>query len=278
MDVNDSVTVGYMPMPFQGDIWQVRRLGEYVAVYGSDGVALLKTIDSVPVGFGLKEVLAHLGLISASACAGSILHQLFVRSDGMLCMIQADMLKPHTFKYSEVGYQDQLKNLSDIKVSYDESLNEWYISSSTTNFIYTGGGLSTTHMCMDTCQYYNGTLYGIYTSVGSTSCYVKLSELDMGARADKAITSLEVACDGVWSAVVDWRRTTSASFVASPAFPLNPMGAVKAKVSGSDFKIKLTSTSTTAQLDMMTVRWNYQGKQFIRGLDANQAPSRSSKQ
>jgi len=276
MDISDTVVAGYRPMPWRGYVYAVRRLGEYVAVYGQDGVALMATLDTTPPGFGLKEV-ATLGLISPQAIDGSLYQQLYIRSDGMLCMMQVDPLQAKAFKHAEVGYQSYLSGLTNVKVSFDANLVEWYISSDTTNFIYTLGGLCTTNLKVDTCQSFRGTLYGVYSLSGSTAHYIQLCEADFGARADKAIEYLEVAGDGSWTTTIDWRRSTTDSFASSPTFPINPMGAGRAKVSGVDFKIQLSSTSTNAQLDYVTCRWKYQDKRFVRGLDAPQASTRASK-
>jgi hypothetical protein len=270
MSISDTVVAGYRPMPWNGYVYAVRRLGEYIAVYGQDGVALLAAVDTTPPGFGMRE-LSTLGLISAQAIDGSLHKHLYVRSDGMLCLLHVDPFQAKIFKQDELGYQSYLAGLSNVKVSFDAGLDEWYISSDTTNFIYTLGGLSTTNLYVDTCCSHRGKLYGIYSLSGSTSHYVQLCEADFGGRADKAIEYLEVAGDGVWTTTIDWRRTTTDSFVSSPTFPINPMGAGRAKVSGVDFKIKLTSASTTAQLDSMICRWKYQDKRFVRGLDARQA-------
>lgn len=275
MDLNDSRVAGYMPMPWQGAVYNLMRLGEHVAVYGRDGVALLATTDTVPPGFGLREVITSHGLISQQAVAGNLYHQLFIRSDGMLCLLEAERNRPIVYKFTELGYQEFLKDLTTVKISFDDGLKEWYIASDTTCFIYTEGGLSTIDKKVATCQAYRGQLWGVSETVVNNGAYVKTTELDMGARADKAIEYVELASDGSWNISVDWRRTTSASFVASPTFPINPMGAGRAKVSGVDFKIKLTSTSASAQLDQMTIRWKYQDKRFVRGLNASQTSART---
>lgn len=277
MDLMDSRTAGYMPMPWQGVVYKVQRLGEHIAVYGQDGVALLAATDTVPPGFGLREVVATQGLIAQQAMAGSIWQQLFVRSDGVLCMMEADRNKPIVYKYTELGYQEYLAGLTGVIVSYDDALSEWYIASDTTCFVFTRGGLSTTGRKVYTCQTYRGSLWGLYDDPTTPSAYVKTCELDMGARADKAIEYVEVGSDGSWWVSVDWRRSTSDSFVASPSFPLNPMGAGRAKVSGMDFKIKLTSSSAAPQLDYMTVRWKYQDKRFLRGQNANPSTTRADR-
>ena len=274
MDLNDTRVAGYMPMPWEGAVYNLLRLGEYVAVYGRDGVALLATTDTIPPAFGLREVVTTQGLISERAVAGSLWQQLFVRSDGMLCMLTAERNKPVVYTYTELGYQDFLSGLENVKLSYDDGLSEWYISSDTTCFVYTSGGLSTIGTKVATCQAYRGLLYGV-SAVLDSSAYIKTCELDMGIRADKAIEYVEVASDGSWTVAVDWRRSTSDSFATSPTFPINPMGAGRAKVSGMDFKVKLTSASALAQLDYMTIRWKAHDRRFIRGGDAVQTTARA---
>lgn len=274
MDLNDTRVAGYMPMPWAGAVYNLMRLGEHVAVYGRDGVALLAPTDTAPPGFGLREVVSTQGLISEQAVAGNLWQQVFVRSDGMLCMLEAERNKPVVYTYTELGYREFLAGLTNVKISYDDSLSEWYISSDTTCFIFTKGGLSSIDTKMTTCQAYRGLLYGVASTLG-TGAYVKTCEFDMGARADKAIEYVEVASDGSWTVAVDWRRSTSDNFSTSPTFPIGPMGAGRAKVSGMDFKVKLVSTSTSPQLDYMTIRWKYQDKRFVRGLNAVQTTARA---
>jgi hypothetical protein len=266
-----NVVIGYMPMPWQGYVHCVKRLGDNLVAYGSHGIAVLVPTDLTPPGFGLREI-SQLGVISAGAVGGDIYKHVFVRSDGMLCKMSTDIVRASLYKVEELGGQEFFQDLTDIRISYDSRRDEYYISSEGDCFLLSSAGLSTIGKYVSTCYAQDSTLYGMYSSLTSTNAEVVLDVLDLEARSIKAIEMIELGATGTWQAAVDWRNTTTSSFQTSPYVVVNPVGVARVKVSGVDFRIRLTGTGN---LDYMTVRWKQQDKRFVRGLDVTKAPARS---
>jgi hypothetical protein len=266
-----NVVIGYMPMPWQGYVHCVKRLGDNLVAYGSHGIAVLVPMDLAPPGFGLREI-SQLGVMSAGAVGGDIYKHVFVRSDGMLCTMTTDIVRASLYKVEELGAQEFFQDLTDIRISHDARRDEYYISSEGDCFLLSTAGLSTLGKYVSTCYAQGNTLYGMYSAITSTNAEVVLDVLDLEARSIKAIEMIELGATGTWIAAVDWRNTTTDNFQTSPYVVVNPMGVARVKVSGVDFKIRLVGTGN---LDYMTVRWKQQDRRFVRGLDVTKAPARA---
>jgi len=276
MSMSDSVVAGYMPMPWSGYVYDVRPFGSYVAVYGQDGVALLRAIDSSPPGFGLLN-FSSVGLKSVGAIGGSLHKQLHMRSDGQLVLLVAEKQRPHFYEIKELDYGEWFADWTVANISYNEAEDEFYLTDGVEAYVLTTEGLSSTSHLISTCVQQRGTLYGLSQTSTDTSAYVRTQVLDLGLRGRKDIEVIEVGGDGYWRTQVEWKNRYSTMFQPGPIVATNPMGTARNKVSGEEFKIKLLSTSADATLDYMIVRLKRTDKRFVRGLDASQAAAKSDK-
>lgn len=107
LSTNRKNTGGFMPMPWEGNVYKVLPLGKAVIVYGNGGVTALPMATVGPVStFGQKH-LSDLGVIgelavTANGKEDAATKHYFVRVDGMLCSIDLDL------KVTELGYNEFL--------------------------------------------------------------------------------------------------------------------------------------------------------------------------
>jgi hypothetical protein len=95
----------------------------------------------------------------------------------------------------------------------------------------------------------------------------KTSAFDLGSRDSKSIEYLELGTDADWTASAEWKNANINSFVTCPSIPVRRESAGRLKISGVDFKLRLTC-NVPAELDYVTVRYKQQARRFKRGADA----------
>lgn len=178
------VEAGYMPMPWQGAIKTIKRLGDYVVAYGEGGVAVLQPADITPLVFHLRESLDY----GVTAVGGDIHRHLFLTEDSTLWLVSEDL------KMKELGYQEWMATMSgtDIKISYDPSLRDFYISNGTVGYILSENGLAKIFQRVSSVAYYRSTRFGTFSSSSTLTMIVCTDVMDMGVRGRKTIGWVEI--------------------------------------------------------------------------------------
>jgi len=268
--------IGFARIPFRGRIRSVKRLGNRVVVYGTEGVGLLVQEDK---GFRIDPLL-DTGIIHRDCVAGDDQHHMFVDKKSRLWLIQNEYIP--ILK----GYEDHLANLtySDTTplMSYDSINDDFYITDgilgvgTERSYVFSNGELAESRYRPSTILTQSGNFYATYTN-GVEAFEVVLHAADMGRRALKTIQTVEVAyrlCRTV-KVAVEYRHGATDYYTRSTLIPVNKEGVAWPMITAPDLRIVLTGVpsseiSTDATIDDIVVHWKGPDKRVIRGLTEQQ--------
>jgi hypothetical protein len=252
---------GYMPIPFAGNVLSVKEMVEAVIVYGSEGIVALYPAQQT---LGMK-VISHTGISGRDVVSGDIYSQMYTSVDGRLYRLRTGKLTPELLDYKEfIGAM----TIANIVTSYDDSLDDFYISDGTSCYLMSPYGMSKIMDAVTSVCTINGVLHGIRTRGSDTSGYITTTMFDFGMRAIKTIMGIQIDGEGTsLTAGVKYRFGHTDSFTTSTMKAASSIGSVTPIVSGVDLKLKVASTSyTTFKLDELNVRWKLSDKRNIRGI------------
>ncbi len=148
--------LGWMPMPWQGQVQVMKPLGNAVVVYGADGIsALVQTIEPIPT-FGLKHLL-DIGVAGRGAVGGTDREHVFIDEAGYLWKIGTDLVP------KRLNYQEFLSPLTiaSAVISHDQEDDEYYISDGTYSRILTSKGLGIMDQVVTSVVAADGALLGV---------------------------------------------------------------------------------------------------------------------
>jgi hypothetical protein len=219
---------GERPMFWQGWVYAIKKLGKSVIVYGEQGVALLN-----PSGYnwGMATV-SGIGVQSKLAVCGNETVHYFVDIHSRLCRMME--------KLEILGYDEFLSTMSDIVLSYDETLGRVYICDGMDGYVYSErdkslgrGPGNITGIALD-----------LVTSAGAIDDIpfeICTDIYDLGTRKDKTIMDVDFgfySANPVWAAV-DWRKDKSEAFATTPWTRVNPNGKAVLPCWGREFRFRL---------------------------------------
>ena len=289
---NDMVVYGSRFMPLLGPAAVVPPLGQYGEDYQFEhdigGVSLmtLKSPGAGIIGWG-ETVISTIGVPRGRPVAGNLDKHLYVDVHGVLWLLEVGKKKVR------LGYEEFIKPLMTrstgedlVFVSYDEKEDEFYISSAytigaaNTTYLLSKNGLSKVYQSVMSIASYNkyDAATGTYpTTIECTlgqnstdlSGSICTSKMDMGMRAIKTITGLEVGAQNGAAMVanVEYKYNTVDAFTASVPKPVHKSGIVTPMVAGTDFRVRVKSTSyVDFDIDYLGIRWKVNDKRLIRGL------------
>ena len=251
---------GYAPMSWNGDVLRVLPLGDMVAVYGVNGVSLLKPTNQY---MGIKELNLP-GIPTAGAAGGGHRGHVFVDYGGDVWMMAPDG-QPKNLGYSEyISTMDA----SELVVSYNRHQDEYYISDNSKCFILGKNGLCQTHQIVSSCDFDNGVLYGTWESDRDRNARITTDVLDFGQRAFKTLATLSANCsstNSMWLSIY-WRSNVVGSFDQSQWQMINPTGFATPMVTAVDFKLAFEADDyTNTKLVSLRSRLKLSDKRVIRG-------------
>lgn len=266
MNFNPDLTneAGFRNLPFSGSVRRVMELGDYVVVYGSNGILGMQPVSTPAATFGFKEVL-DIGIPCKTAVGGNDKEHVFLGSDGWLRKIDA------TLTVKKLGYYEFMNPLGEVVVSFDpREEGEHYISDGVTGYVLTPWGLGQCHQLLSSVERINDEITGIFGDDGDMEYRVKTDTVDLGYRGLKTLQVLE---HGLYSptaarAGVEWRNDSSA-FVDAGSRPLNDQGIVTRPISGAEFRLKFEADNyIDVELDYITARYKMTDMRSIRGIYA----------
>jgi len=267
-------TAGYRHMPWgeqgKGLVYQVRKLGNGVMVYGDGGIALLEP-KSEPMSTYAMRHMSGEGILSGESIDGSDNVHFWISTNNDLWYCDS------TYKSEKLGYKDFLEDLSGIvKLSYCPGRRRLYISDGSTGYVLTEHGLYSTDQYCSSVGTYRGTLCGFYKDGGDPEIRLTTDTLDLGARGYKTIDQLGIganyynASEDVLQARVDWRndyQDSRDSFNDDSGWKrLNPKGVVTPRVAGTEFRIKVkgaTYVGSVANIDYIKALIKYDDKHSV---------------
>ena len=267
---------GFMKMPWEGDVYRVMRLGDYVMVYGSGGIAALRPVTAPVPSFGLEELLT-VGIPNKMAVGGDDNSHVFVDTEGYLWKVgrslEVEKLGIGTSfpSASRLGYQEFLSSLSDIVVSKNPAEHEFYISDADASYLLTQEGMSGIHQLVTSCGRVNGSVVGLFDDSEDVEFRLTTDMVDMGFRGQKTIQTLELGTytSNVVQTAVDWRVDKSAALRTSPWVLSGPQGVSTNIIAGTEFRLKMkVADYTDVDLSYITARYKMTDMRSIRGIYA----------
>jgi len=254
---------GFRPMPWQGYVKRVMRLGDVVMVYGDNGMASLVPVTKPAPTFKFDEVM-DLGIPHKGAVGGDKNVHAFVDQKGWLWRALPGKLE-------RLGYQEYMKTmtLANIMISYDPSEKEFFISDGVKGFLLTRHGLCEIHQLVTSCASLDGNSIGVYDDTEDTEFRGETDTVDLGLRALKTISVLELQAD---YAAASWNR--EGTFKDLPWVRINDAGFATVQATAVEFRLRAKSNSyANANLDYIKARFKLVDKRAIRGVYVTSSPS-----
>jgi len=251
---------GYASMSWNGSVLRVLELGDLVAVYGENGISLLKPSSQY---MGIKE-LDLPGIPVAGAVGGSNRSHVFVDYSGALWLMGPDG------KPKKLGYREFISEMDagEIVISYNRQQNEFYISDGVLGFVLGENGLCQTHQLVSSAVFDNGVLLGTYESDGDEEALVVTDVMDFGQRAFKTLEIMSANCSSankMWMQVY-WRSDVQGAWAQSDWQWINPTGFTTPMMTAIDFKLAFKAENfSDVKLAYIKSRIKLSDKRSIRG-------------
>ena len=238
---------GERPMEWSGVVFEIKKLGNNIVVYGENGISLMTPHDT---SFGLTE-LSPIGLMDRFAIAGNSLVHFFINSLGYLYKFDS--------KLTNLGYQEFLKDMEEPVMLLDPTTDLLYICDGNLGYVYSTetnsfgeGPVNITGL-----GYRDSTNYiAAPESITIPSFEIWTDILDMGTRDAKVLYSIGLGTDALedLEASIEYRVNKSSNFVRIPWVPVNPHGVAYITCYGTEFRIGVrAATYTYLELDSITV-------------------------
>ena len=275
-DIDNKNTKGFMPMDFRGDIYQVKKLGKGVMVYGANGIGYIHPAQTT---FG-KMALFPFGIGGKGWVGGDENKHLFIDLYGYVHIIDASL------KHTLLGYSNYINTLvGDIVVTFDPITNDFYISDGTLSYLLTitesdtmslsaGGfksgehkGLSEVFQCPSGITRVGGLLIGYTYDNADRSAYITTNSFDIQTRSIKTIQTVEASVGSTSvQGAIDYIYRPEQAFTRSTLKTLSSSGIFTPMVSGVDLRVHIeVADYTDFFLDSLTIRYKMSDKRTIRG-------------
>ena len=263
---------GYRRCPYGGEVYNVRRIGEYAIGYSSKGITRITTPNSPISTLGFDEI-GNIGMINKGAVNGDYNEHIFVGEDYSVreVALHGDLSKQ--YNVLELGYQQYMKQLEGepIIVSYEPSEQNFYIGNSRKTFLLSPYGMTEVMQHPSTVWRCNNESYMLPDTVDASNPTICSEPFDMGYKGQKTVfviesdafsnTGGEVSVDYA-NDLVNWKTT---------AFkPINNMGIGTLVAAGNNFRFRLrfTSIDEEAKIGYIRARYKMTDLRGIRGVYA----------
>lgn len=245
---------GERPLDWKGWVYDIRKLGSKVIVYGQNGISAL-----IPSGntFGLQSIF-QLGLKGKQAVCGNDSEHYFVDVKSQLWKLSNSLEK--------LDYSECLGNLSStITMSLDKETGLIYICDGCYGYVYSPRSQS-----MGECSPYitgtgsqGGTQYVTASqTIASIPLEIQTDIFDFGTRNGKTIRSLQIGTDatGGLYAAIDYRRDKAESWGTTNWETVTSEGIAFITCYGVEFRFKFKNLSwEEISPDYITVKGTIHG-------------------
>ncbi len=263
--------MGFMPMPFSGDIYTVKTLGSYLIVYGENGIAALRSMVEIPTMAMVP--LTNYGIKSRAHIGGGDKSHVFIDTKGQVRKLNPD-LSIEFLDYSE--FISPILD-DDFHIAYDENENEFYIGSGSKSYLLSSIGLTEIHQIVTSVLTNDSGKVGIFESTGVATSTIVSNIIVIGNAALNTITSLEI--DGEYESgiqvAVDYRYNRNSAFTRSRFISLNTMGWARFNFSGLEFRIIVRAPDfENFNPSNVTLKYKTVDKRNIRGISVSKIATR----
>lgn len=264
---------GFAVMPFRSRVRHIKSLGQYVIVYGDDGVVALKHSPLGDVGhtFAVLPLMSNVGVKNRGAVGGDEKNHVFVDNRGIVWRLTGDL------KLEMLDYREVFGSLSGtIIVAHEESENDFYLGNGTSSYLLTNHGLTQIDQVITSAFHNNGTVKGCWVSTAGASnndFTLESGTLDFGGRGVKLIHQIALGSDidnastETLQVAVRYKYANSDNFSTSDYVRCNQEGVAFPQVAGTEFRILIKGTkySEVTPPDYITVSVENMDRRFERG-------------
>lgn len=234
--IDKSNRAGEMPMDWPGDVTNLRKLGNQIIAYGSNGISILTPAGKM---FGLNTI-HPVGLIGRDAFAGTDFVHYSVDKLGRLYRLDVEL--------KLLDYREYLSTLSAPVLTLDNEENLLYICDGTTGYIYSpdSKSLGEGPPNVTGIGYQGGIQYAVAPAAIVTPNFEICTDIwDFGTRKLKTVYQLDFGTNlsGQLQAALDFRKDITESFTTTPWVDVHERGWVKINRKGSEFRFRARLTS-----------------------------------
>jgi len=263
-------TAGYIPMPWQGQVYALRVLTtsknslgmdqQTMLVYGDQGITSLYPVSSPASTYGM-ELLTYYGIAGKGAVGGDENVHLFVDERGYLRRITAKGIE-------RLGYQEFFEPMlgENITISYDQNRGDFYIAGDTNCYVFSDNQLYEISQLVRTGVFTDGAFVCVKQENLSNDRLFVSNSFDLNIRTIKTITEVLLGSSGNAEVALYWRNNKQDEFRLSSYKRVGPSGRVSPHVSGVEFRLVIRSSDPDIQLDSGYIRWKLTDKRAIRGM------------
>jgi len=279
---DEHQTAGYRDMDWgewgEGIVYKVRKLGNYVVVFGDGGTSVLIPRRGPAVTFGYKR-LPIPGVRSGNHIAGDQHVQAVIDTNYDLWLIDSSM-KPRKLGYRE-WFQDLLTYTHESNdyrtlATYVPSKKRFYFSNGNDCYVLTEYGLYTCHQNVTSAGDYRGkVLCGFFEETADYEWRAETAPMNFNQAGFKTLQHAVLQGHYVKSTYNPYLRVKykndvgSVTYSASDWKELNPQGALAPIITAQQFKVGIKGTdyrSSELLLDSIDLKIKVTDKHLIRGI------------
>jgi len=260
--VESNNEAGFFKVPFDGEVYQVKRLGDYVVVYCENGILVLSPVSSPAPTFKFLE-LSNTGLYSRYSIGGDYNNHLFVDVEGYVYIIDKSL------KLNKLDYQEFMLEMDNIIVNYNPYDNDFYIGDSSKGYLFNENGMSEIGQSILDFAEPGAGLFVDFDDDDEARITTDL--IDMGYRGQKTTELIEAGftSSGIVEVAVDWRIDNSSELESTDWIETNNQGIATIRVVGSEFRVKIKSSNyNNFEIDYLKLRYKMSDLRNIRGIYA----------
>ena len=261
----DAVKKGAIQLVYAqvGTVYDVREIGNRIAVYGSAGVSLIAQGED---GVFRATIITDNPVSYYRTVAGDKEKHIWMDREGSLWYMLNEYIP------RRLGYKEYLSGLTRTAttIQYDPTEDDYYISDGTNSYILTTSGLCKARYLLSSIvrDPSTGAFYGTFKTGATATFEVVTQSMDMFRQSIKMVQTVEVVHAGLSSVLVgvDYRYTKSDNYTRSTMKGVNKEEIAWPMVAATDPRIVLTGTPGTGALNRVQVRWKAGDVRNIRGL------------
>lgn len=246
--IDKTNVAGERPLDWKGWIYDIRKMGDRVVVYGENGISILVPAETA---YGL-QTLHRVGLKGKCAVAGNDSVHFFLDNLGQLWKYGEEMEK--------LDYSEYLFDLgSNVVLSWDAASQLLYICDGSQGFIYSVGSASLGRgpVNITGVSSQTGTLFVAAPEAISMPPFGICTDIyDFGTRRIKTITSFELGINlsETLYASIDYRDNKRFAFSRTLWYPVKENGSVFITCCGREFRFRFkTDNYELFELDYIKI-------------------------
>lgn len=238
--IDQSNVSGERPMSWSGYVYQIRKLGDMIVVYGSGGISVTEPKDV----YWTERPLLSYGIACKTAMAGNLNFHYFI--DTLYRLWKMTVEGPQL-----LGYQEYLSTLENPVVTFDEVRNLVYITDIKNGFVYSAdtNSFSKSTYALTGIGFLNGQMLVVSPSELSVPIpTITTGTYDFGNRLYKTIHSISVGANynitgNLLQMKVLYRTSNNQDFSETPFVRVNPNGTAYIQCYGIEFRFSLRAIS-----------------------------------